>query len=305
MRCPDPLTQAASYYPCGLLMPGRVYVQGTPTREDFTGHERDDETGLHYMGARYYSAALGRFTSTDPMNEYPSPYVYVGNNPISLIDPTGMFSTEVTENEDGTYTVVSSDPSDGDKGIYVDEAGGTRGGKIGESVSLYSFINKGEAVTGAVIDLGDRSGMSFLDGMYGMPVAQYMPLAVGGMPYDFKRRDMKDGATGDAAIKHMYRGMVVAQGDDMPMIASARDVGNIAAGIVAGQTGQPWEYALIGFESLEAVQKLKLSYTIGSRVTEAPGTVRTQKVGFSLGSEIFRDRQRAIYNSRPNPMTGF
>ena len=76
-------------------MPGRVYVQGSETREGFTGHELDAETGHYHAGKRYYMPALGRWTTTDPLNEYPSPYVYVGNNPISLTDPTGMLSSPI------------------------------------------------------------------------------------------------------------------------------------------------------------------------------------------------------------------
>ncbi|OZC01279.1 hypothetical protein BSZ36_17685 [Rubricoccus marinus] len=90
------------YYPFGLQMPGRVYVQGTPTREDFTGHELDQETNLHYAGARYYSAALGRFTSTDPhAASYPgwSPYHYAANNPVSVIDPAGTDWVCATDDE--------------------------------------------------------------------------------------------------------------------------------------------------------------------------------------------------------------
>jgi len=34
---------------------------------EFTGKERDQETGLDYFGARYYGSALGRFTSPDPI----------------------------------------------------------------------------------------------------------------------------------------------------------------------------------------------------------------------------------------------
>lgn len=56
----------------------------------FTGKERDGETGLDFFGARYMSAAQGRFTSPDPMNlggriRYPQTwnmYAYTLNNPL-------------------------------------------------------------------------------------------------------------------------------------------------------------------------------------------------------------------------------
>ncbi len=63
----------------------------------FTGKERDSESGLDYFGARYYGAALGRFASPDPANagaHYEDPqswnaYAYVRNSPLALIDPDG------------------------------------------------------------------------------------------------------------------------------------------------------------------------------------------------------------------------
>ena len=39
---------------CGLEMPGRSYLSGTKAKENYTGHERDAETGMLYAGARYY-----------------------------------------------------------------------------------------------------------------------------------------------------------------------------------------------------------------------------------------------------------
>jgi RHS repeat-associated protein len=80
------------YYPFGLEMAGRVYVQGAPTKEDFTGYEKDAETGMLYAGARLYMPAYGRFTSTDRFKEkYPSlsPYQYAANNPLTNIDVNG------------------------------------------------------------------------------------------------------------------------------------------------------------------------------------------------------------------------
>lgn len=44
------------------------------------------------VGAGYYDADIGLWTSVDPMREYSSGYTYVGNNPIIKIDPDGMQS---------------------------------------------------------------------------------------------------------------------------------------------------------------------------------------------------------------------
>jgi RHS repeat-associated protein len=71
-------------------------------RVRFTGKERDSETGLDFFGARYFSAAQGRWTSPDwsekpqavPYANLYNPqslnlYVYVVNNPLSGFDPDG------------------------------------------------------------------------------------------------------------------------------------------------------------------------------------------------------------------------
>jgi RHS repeat-associated protein len=63
----------------------------------FTGQERDSETNLDFFQARYFGAALGRFTSPDPENagaDVTNPqswngYSYVANNPLNSIDPSG------------------------------------------------------------------------------------------------------------------------------------------------------------------------------------------------------------------------
>ena len=70
-------------------------------RYKFTGKERDGETGfdytstnsVHSFGARYYASDLSIWLSVDPLAaKYPSlsPYAYVANNPIMLVDPDGM-----------------------------------------------------------------------------------------------------------------------------------------------------------------------------------------------------------------------
>jgi len=68
-------------------------------RQKFTKQERDGETGLDYMHARYYASTQGRFTGVDPLSgnvadpQSWNHYSYVGNNPLNLTDPTGMFAS--------------------------------------------------------------------------------------------------------------------------------------------------------------------------------------------------------------------
>jgi RHS repeat-associated protein len=54
-----------------LLFSTNLYPTITPdsATEKFTGKERDAESGLDYLGARYLSGAQGTFTSPDPHNE--------------------------------------------------------------------------------------------------------------------------------------------------------------------------------------------------------------------------------------------
>jgi RHS repeat-associated protein len=66
-------------------------------RYKFTGHELDRETGLYYAGARYYDPKISIWLSVDPLvEEFPNwnPYNYTMQNPINLVDPTGMSPEE-------------------------------------------------------------------------------------------------------------------------------------------------------------------------------------------------------------------
>lgn len=113
------------YLPFGDEVDGSRYRAGIsgytvpaspgPSRQKFTGKERDPESGLDFFGARYYSGPHGRFTSVDPkLTGVPFPehlvqpqswnmYAYALNNPLKFVDPDGE-DVEVVVNFQGNLT---------------------------------------------------------------------------------------------------------------------------------------------------------------------------------------------------------
>jgi RHS repeat-associated protein len=89
----------SDYYPWG----GELQFSNADSNHyKYGGHEHDNETGLEYYGARYYSSGLGRFATPDwsavpvpvPYADLGNPqslnqYAYVGGNPASKADPDG------------------------------------------------------------------------------------------------------------------------------------------------------------------------------------------------------------------------
>ena len=74
----------------------------------YTGQKEVISIGLYYYGARYYDPSIGRFITEDSWpGEMVNPqsqnlYVYVMNNPLKYIDPTGHNATENNENYGNT-----------------------------------------------------------------------------------------------------------------------------------------------------------------------------------------------------------
>jgi RHS repeat-associated protein len=67
---------------------------GLDAERGFTG-QRQDETGLFYLHARYYDPVLGRFISADPTVPTDASvgldrYAYAGNDPVNLTDTNGL-----------------------------------------------------------------------------------------------------------------------------------------------------------------------------------------------------------------------
>ncbi len=121
----------------GIRSAGNGYT-ADQIKQKFTGKERDSETGLDYLDARYLSTLQGRFTSVDPKLESgrtinPSSwnrYVYVWNNPLIAVDPKG---------EEGI--IVSGQPGDHKRRDHFLENG------LNKAKKVKNESKKGEKVT--------------------------------------------------------------------------------------------------------------------------------------------------------------
>src|SRR5262249_27721715 len=65
----------------------------------YAGEYQDPTTGLYNLPARDYDPTTGRFNGLDPLshpltNSYTSSYIYALNDPLALVDPSGMGPVE-------------------------------------------------------------------------------------------------------------------------------------------------------------------------------------------------------------------
>jgi len=131
----------ANYYPFGSPLPGRQLIAGDQYEHGYQGQytERDEETGLDAFELRMWDSRLARWTSTDPYGQFHSPYLGMGNNPVSEIDPDGGLSGAAWGAIAGTVVGGTAGyiASDGDWGWALAGAGaGALGGyAIGGKIS--------------------------------------------------------------------------------------------------------------------------------------------------------------------------
>ncbi|MGE0831281.1 MAG: RHS repeat-associated core domain-containing protein [Simkaniaceae bacterium] len=75
----------------------------------YNGEEYDEETGLIFLRNRYYDPEIGRFISPDFIlgnlkdPQSLNPYVFVRNNPLSFVDPLGLYGVKVPLTFYGNY----------------------------------------------------------------------------------------------------------------------------------------------------------------------------------------------------------
>ncbi len=116
----------------------------------YQDEQKDLESGLTYLRARYYDPSIGRFTSQDPLSgtlgdtTTQNGYNYANNNPVNFSDPSGMITIVLSlhaalgffgfgEVNDG-IAVSTNDWSVGF--VSTATAGGSSGGSAGLGIDL-------------------------------------------------------------------------------------------------------------------------------------------------------------------------
>lgn len=151
--------QVNHYYPFGGLFGEGLQTSNQPYK--YNGKELDRFEGLdmYEYGFLFYDAARGGWRTVDPMAEkyYPiSPYVYVANNPVRLIDPDGRDWYEVKNGEIAWTDYTSQkDLEDNEiEGRYLGQAhvvfNGSRNEQLGTKNGKSGYIDGENAVTASV-----------------------------------------------------------------------------------------------------------------------------------------------------------
>ena len=121
-----------------LGLGGRAFDKGE-NKYGYQGKysEEDDETGWNEFDLRMYNPQTGVWSGVDPMDEFASPYIGMGANPVNLTDPSGGGVEELFS------TIIRKRGGGGSRGINL-----LKNGFLGSAVSsLLSVIqNQGDPI---------------------------------------------------------------------------------------------------------------------------------------------------------------
>jgi RHS repeat-associated protein len=188
---------------------GYSLSQSQQPRQQFTGKERDSETGLDYFEARYYGSVYGRFTSPDEFTGGPdelydfadvasdnpifyadltdpqslNKYQYCYNNPLTTVDPDGHKGFK--ERLRDAVAAVADYGNGIVKGVVNSATYGTLDSVYGpkESDSIINRVGQGigsagytviSAVGAVGVGVGGTAGTGGLGAVVAVPTAAFL-----------------------------------------------------------------------------------------------------------------------------------
>lgn len=132
--------------------------------------------------------------------------------------------------------------------------------------------------------MNDNSGIAFVNNIIADTpnLPEYMDKARNGHPFDFK---VTNGSDSPIPLDE-YRGMPIGKNEKgLSVIASARDIGNFAAGYTASANGLSWKTARMGFDIYQSMVKRKYSI-------EGPSTQNAELLGWQTGQMLVPAKER-------------
>jgi RHS repeat-associated protein len=163
------------YYPFGLAVNLSAHLPTASNPENkylYQTNKQEDAEKLYLVdfGARTYDPQLGRFVSVDKMNQFPTGYCSMGNNPVLYVDPTGN-KAEHLDGENESYNppdehLQFSFVLDENGDFIVDESGNV----VTTNIALQDFVYHAG---------GNNTSSTVTSGPDRMEIASYTNFAIG------------------------------------------------------------------------------------------------------------------------------
>jgi RHS repeat-associated protein len=173
------LKEEQHYYPFGLSIDAGVATPSLKNKYLYQSKEliSDLNLELYDFHARMYDAQIGRFWGIDPMYQYASGYIGMGNDPANLIDPSGM---RAKAGSNGGIGVDRSQPAS-----YL-ESGMSGDFLIGQLAAVGGIpVTAFTAPFGGAFMMSNAAMYATFTGSYGKLLGRTTPFTVMGM--DFSR----------------------------------------------------------------------------------------------------------------------
>ncbi len=163
------IQSATDYYAYGMSHAGELvnnlassYLYKLQGKE----YNNEENLGLYDFGSRMYDPTIGRWMTPDPQNQFSSPYLALGNNPVLMTDPNGEWAgwdDVIAMAIGGTVNLVSNALS-GNVHTWGDGFTYFGNGAVAGAATLYGGPAAGAAVLGLLNNVTDQyraNGNSF------------------------------------------------------------------------------------------------------------------------------------------------